>query len=497
MNHSSNGHGSGGGPSAPPKPELTQAQNSAPASDLWEAKVVFQSNEGLQLQGVPLRIQRHAIVFELYNPLATLHVSEALSHFKISLPQTAGYAGRAVIRSVMDAGTRTIVEATLDEHSWLEVAPLTHGIRAEKVQAEFRGLLQNWQKFYRVTREYKEVICDLHSFMTDLRSWLDQVEMQIRCLPAGDRPKAEMDAALGLRDSVLASMNGLFDRFESVSSQIEDEALPAHRAFGQRLLHPFMLMSPFLRRTYTKPLGYAGDYEMMNMIVRNQMEGDSLFGKFANAFLLAQAAPQAVRNRVNFLHAKIVEETGRVARQGRPARISSIACGPAWEAVNFLAHHPLAGHSHFQLLDFDPQTLQYVTHSIHEARKQGGSHATISVVKNSVQNLLRGGNRAVPDESRFDLIYCSGLYDYLSDHVCRSLNNYFYQLLRPGGLLVVGNFAPNTPHQNIMEHFAEWFLIYRDSAQLTALAPEAAPLESCVVRAEPTGSNIFLEVRKP
>jgi hypothetical protein len=62
---------------------------------------------------------------------------------------------------------------------------------------------------------------------------------------------------------------------------------------------------------------------------------------------------------------------------------------------------------------------------------------------------------------------------------------------------VVGNFAPNTPHQNIMEHFAEWFLIYRDSAQLTALAPEAAPLESCVVRAEPTGSNIFLEVRKP
>ena len=257
-----------------------------------------------------------------------------------------------------------------------------------------------------------------------------------------------------------------------------------------------MLSSPFLRRTYTKPLGYAGDYQMMNMIVRNQMEGDSLFGKFANAYLLAQAAPQAVRNRVDFLRGKIIEETSRVARLARTAKISSIACGPAWEVVNFLADHPLANHAQFQLLDFDADTLQYVTNKTNEVKRKNNCNATVKTVKNSVQNLLRANGRAVAEESKFDLIYCSGLYDYLSDHVCRALNNYLYSLLRPGGLLVVGNFSPNTPHRNIMEHFAEWFLIYRDSTQLATLAPEQAAKENCFVRAEPTGSNIFLEVRK-
>jgi extracellular factor (EF) 3-hydroxypalmitic acid methyl ester biosynthesis protein len=498
MSHVLNGNGNGTRVLASqPTPELTQAQFGAPPSDVGETQVVFQTNDGITMRGVPLRITRHSLIFELYSPVVTPQFSEAFTNFKINLPAAAGYAGRAVIRSVMDADTRTICEATLDEHSWLLPGAGNGQANKDKVKCEFRDLLQNWQKSYRVNKEYKEVIVDLHSFMTDLRSWLERVELRIRALPPADQAKAEADTAHSLRDSILGSMNGLFDRFEATSNQIEKEFLPAHRAFGQRLLHPFMLSSPFLRRTYTKPLGYAGDYQMMNMIVRNQMEGDSFFGKFANAFLLAQAAPQAVRNRVDFLRGKIIEETGRLARLGRAAKISSIACGPAWEAVNFIADHPLADHARFQLLDFDAETLAYVTDKTAEAKRKNHSRSEIKTVKNSVQNLLRSGTRAVAEDAKFDLIYCSGLYDYLSDQVCRALNNHLYNLLRPDGLLVVGNFSPSTPHQNIMEHFAEWFLIYRDSAQLAALAPDGAAKENCFVRAEPTGANIFLEVRKP
>jgi hypothetical protein len=63
-------------------------------------------------------------------------------------------------------------------------------------------------------------------------------------------------------------------------------------------------------------------------------------------------------------------------------------------------------------------------------------------------------------------------------------------------LLVVGNFAPNMPVRNFIEHFLEWFLIYRDAKQLATLAPQQALPEDCRVIAEPTGTNIFLEVRK-
>ena len=86
---------------------------------------------------------------------------------------------------------------------------------------------------------------------------------------------------------------------------------------------------------------------------------------------------------------------------------------------------------------------------------------------------------------------------YLNDRVIKALNTYLYDRLRPGGLLVVGNFAPNMPVRNFIEHFLEWFLIYRNANQLAALAPQQASPADCRVAAEPTGTNIFLEVRKP
>jgi extracellular factor (EF) 3-hydroxypalmitic acid methyl ester biosynthesis protein len=174
-----------------------------------------------------------------------------------------------------------------------------------------------------------------------------------------------------------------------------------------------------------------------------------------------------------------------------------VACGPAWEAANFLNLHPLAARARFELLDFNEETLLHTTGKMADVRRGRPEIPPVKFVKNSVHNLLREHGRRAPLTPRFDLIYCSGLYDYLSDNVCRSLNAYLYALLRPGGLLVVGNFAPFTPIRGFQEHFVEWFLIYRDGAQLAALAPDEAPPENCQVVGEDTGTNLFLEVRKP
>jgi extracellular factor (EF) 3-hydroxypalmitic acid methyl ester biosynthesis protein len=270
-----------------------------------------------------------------------------------------------------------------------------------------------------------------------------------------------------------------------------------HRAYAQRQLHTFMLGSPFLYRTYAKPLGFAGDYEMINMIIRNRPAGGSLLARLIDGFLLDQAPPQAVRSRVGYLKDRIVETTARVTRSGRKASIYSLGCGPAREVEDFVSSHALADRAQFRLLDFNDETLQYVAQRVAHVSNAKFDKASVKLVKNSVQNLLKSGARSAADEPTFDLIYCSGLYDYLSDRVCRSLNNYLYDRLAPGGKLVIGNFAPWTPRQNVMEHLAEWFLIYRDTKRVSALAPERASPEDCKVWAEPTGSNIFLEATKP
>jgi extracellular factor (EF) 3-hydroxypalmitic acid methyl ester biosynthesis protein len=48
-----------------------------------------------------------------------------------------------------------------------------------------------------------------------------------------------------------------------------------------------------------------------------------------------------------------------------------------------------------------------------------------------------------------------------------------------------------------MEYLMEWHLICRTRHEMAALAPDLAPPECCSVLADPTGVNIFTEIRKP
>ena len=148
------------------------------------------------------------------------------------------------------------------------------------------------------------------------------------------------------------------------------------------------------------------------------------------------------------------------------------------------------------MLDFNEETLNHAKNKFINIKSESKRKTEISFLKQSVQNLLRNSEKSINGSKKYDLIYCSGLYDYLSDNVCKSLNSYLFRRLEPGGLLVVGNFAPNTPVKYFIEYFLEWFLIYRNKSQLLELAPEGANSEDCLLAAEPTTTNIFLEVRK-
>ena len=454
--------------------------------------VTCRNSQGSDLQGMLLKLDRHRVVFETYNPSIVLRTSEVLSDFSFSISETEAYSGTAVVATVLNTGAVTVCEATLSD-GWNEMDPFALPTLKERLPAGFDQFMRQWQKVYKLSPEYKVIIGNIQTFLIDLRLWLERLELGIRASPDADRIELELETARTLRPQVTATLAQLFQGFEAVCGAIDEGAAPAHRVFGQRQLHPHLLCAPFIYRTYAKPLGYAGDYEMMNMIVRNGYEGGSLYGKLVNAWLLDQDGPQAVRNRIGFLTNKLVEETGRVARSGKIASIFCVACGPAWEIVQFMAEQPLADHARFDLLDFNEETLQYATGKLNETKKKHARKTELKLIKNSVQNLLRGGAKGI---AKYDLVYCSGLYDYLNDRICRALNTYFYDLLLPGGLLVVGNFGPHLPVKHFIEHFLEWFLIYRDPKQLTAVAPEQARPENCAVIAEPTGSNLFFEARR-
>jgi extracellular factor (EF) 3-hydroxypalmitic acid methyl ester biosynthesis protein len=472
-------------------------QNSTANHEIKDAVVEGRTSDGIEIQAKLLRLTRYMAVVEICNPGVVLRISEVINDFKIGFHERNAYSGRAVVHDLVNAGLEMSCEVTLDENSWHDEALVAGLINKDKLRDEFKEFVNEWQKFYLVSAEYKVVIADLQTFLTDLRSWLEKVELKIQSAPAVDRVQLEQEVAHCLRDSAVPAINNLFERFEIMAENIEEDLQPAHRAFGKRQLHPLLLCAPFIHRTYTKPLGYAGDYEMMNMIIRNGYEGTSLFAKLVNAHILDQAPARAVRNRVAYLAGKIFEEASRVSRLGKVANIYSVACGPAREVEDFLSAHPLSEQTKFRLLDFNEETLRYTNNRLEQVKRKHHRKTPIKLIKNSVQNLLKGPGKRSPEDPGKDLIYCSGLYDYLSDRIIKMLNTYLYDQLLPGGILIVGNFATCNPIRNLMEHFLEWSLIYRDGKQLAALAPERAPTENCKIIAEATGTNIFLEVRKP
>ena len=485
--------GSAPGASAPPP----RPRAGSPLSARAEIQVVYKTAEGVSLRGTPLHLNRHAVVWELHSPGLAPRLSETLDQFKIIFQERTVYAGRAVISNVVEAGTKTVCDATLEEANWtgLDFSALP---AAGQMAKEFRDFLGEWQKLYKVSPAFKVILADMQMFLADLRLWLEQVELGLRAAPASRRPELEEAITGELAPAILPLLTNFFEKFENALRDVEPALLPGYQTLARRQLHPLLLCSPFLYRCFAKPLGYAGDYEMVNMMMRKPLEGASLYAKIINLWFVRQPPAEAHRNRIQRLVRYLEAAAGAAARRGRPAKILSVGCGPVHEVQQFMRENPLADHAHFTLLDFNEETLAYVQTIVAEAKQKYHRRTVFHLVKKSVQQIVKESARpGEPAGGSYDLVYCAGLFDYLSDTVCQRLMDIFYSWLAPGSRLVVTNVDEYNPRRLTMDHIMEWHLFYRRSAELLALKPAAAPAEECAVKADPTGVNIYFEAQNP
>ncbi|HEY0548047.1 MAG TPA: class I SAM-dependent methyltransferase, partial [Verrucomicrobiae bacterium] len=428
---------------------------------------------------------------------AVIQTSEVLREFKIELRDRTAYSGRAVVKNLVHTELKVVCAAALDEGWQLQFSP--EELQPGRMPALFKEHLRQWQKLYLIRPEYKVHIADMENFFAELRLWLDQVELGLRTAPVGKGRQFEDAMAQELSTSIQPSIDALFEKFEHLADALEPATRPVHRMYMQRRLHPLLLCAPFAHRTFTKPLGYAGDYEMVAMIARNSPEGGSLFAKIINLWFVRQAPAKAHRNRLRHLTQRLIEETLRAARPGRPTRIFSLACGPAVEILNFVREHELSNRAEFTLLDFNEETLQQVTAAFTEVKTKQSRRTPVHFIKRSIHNLLKESGRTAvrAGTEQYDFVYCAGLFDYLTDAVCQRLMTLLYDWLAPGGLLLATNVEPSNPMRHGMEHLLDWHLIYRKGSQLQKLRPTQVAPEDFVVRADMTGVNLFMEARKP
>jgi extracellular factor (EF) 3-hydroxypalmitic acid methyl ester biosynthesis protein len=233
---------------------------------------------------------------------------------------------------------------------------------------------------------------------------------------------------------------------------------------------------------------------MVNMMLREPHEGSTAFAKLLNYTLLNTEPVVAHRNRIDFLVEKLRSECVRRAAHGK-TRVFNLACGPAVEVQRFMREFPECDLAEIDLLDFNAETLEYTRECIDQAREAGGRKTVCRYFQRSVHQLMRAATQGGLDEfTGYDFVYCAGLFDYLSQRVCKRMVELFCTMAKPGGVVIVTNVATSNPRRAWMEYVMEWNLIYRDEKDMMDLVPENLKPKNVRVGADATGVNLFLEI---
>ncbi|WP_375754577.1 class I SAM-dependent methyltransferase [Corallococcus exercitus] len=224
-------------------------------------------------------------------------------------------------------------------------------------------------------------------------------------------------------------------------------------------MRPFLHQCPFTRHAFERPRGYAGDAALIDYLYMDHAADELHAGREIYRYMHGQPSARSVRERRELL-ARMMDETAERRPDGR---VLSVACGHLREAESSraVAQRRLEALIAF---DQDPVSLAEISR-LHP----GG---IVQPVCGSVRSLLAG--KAVFKD--LDFAYSAGLYDYLSDSVAARLTALLFRMLRPGGRLLVANFAVHPPETGYMEAFMDWWLTYRDEDGMRGLLSET-PLE--------------------
>ena len=450
--------------------------------------IVFENSQGVRARGNLVKVSRSTLIFEVYNPYSVVQLSEVLHHVEIRSDDRVIYRGRAVASGLVNTGLMLIVSASLID-PWSELVGLVGD--PETVRFQVSEFVTEWQNNQGIRPGYQLSVSRLRSFLSTLNRWLEHLDFD-DSRQAISTSTAD-DLFPNLVEPLIPTLLELFQEFEVQAALVVESDRMVHMRYAQDDLHPLLMRAPFVHRAYHKPLGYAGDYEMVNMMLRETREGPTTYAQIINTLYLRTGPAEAHRNRIDILVDWIANRIRLIRERNsrRRPRVLSVGCGPAIEVQRLIQREPLVADCDITLVDFSEETLAYTRQEMDQATAASGMNPNIVYLHQSVHGLLRQAAKPTETETShgYDIIYCAGLFDYLSDRVCSRLLTLFEKWCRAEGQVMVTNVHPSNPARHWMEHLLEWYLIYRDESGMQKLGRRFANPE---VFADKTGVNVFL-----
>lgn len=362
---------------------------------------------------------------------------------------------------------------------------------AERDQAWQEGL-QRKPRLFRdpLPSPYRQAVLELGGFCQFYKNLLGRREQQHR----GDARQIAQEAFPAMQRGWQELSANAGDR--AVEFLDDPETLREARLVSEALVTPYLVEAPVLRRAFEKPLGYPGDYVVMQHYFDNDFEGANSFGMVFNKITNEHPLSAGVRTRADWIAQLIRDRAERVNGSG-PLRVLSLGSGIGAEVG--LVHSGAHGSDlpvQWTLIDQEDRALARAYHNARKVSDAGAASPQVSCVNVSFAQIFSGD--VAPDTwGNQDVIFSMGLFDYLRQPGASMLIAGLYSMLRDGGVVVIGNAARPNSHFWEPELALRWSLLYRDEEEMEALAAPLPSVAKVNVEVEPMGAYYILSCQKP
>ncbi len=293
-------------------------------------------------------------------------------------------------------------------------------------------------------------------------------------------PESEWEKVLKATEEVL--LEG--DKLEGILND-EDTIREVKRLFREAGLS-WGGKSKIVAHAFLKPSGHSGDYGLVEIIYDNTTISEG-FGYCADKTFLEDQYARAVRSRKDKMK-EILCEFLKNCRS--PADILSIACGSSREVREMFSENGFDGSKEikFTLVDRDQEALNFSEKKL----KDSPDYVTYEYMNHNVFDYVDQPEEYYKIIGKKDLIYTTGLADYLREGTFKKLISFAYNLLKPGGKLVIAHkdskrYKPLTP-----DWFCDWRFHLRDKTELIDIVNASGIKDfSLKIEREPVTNIIF------
>jgi extracellular factor (EF) 3-hydroxypalmitic acid methyl ester biosynthesis protein len=439
-------------------------------------------------------VSQNGIAFEWPRNVG-VEIGTILDEIIVRFDDHEAYRGQARVSSVRRDDKKTLVGASLTD-TLMNIEDVLN-LRDVKAwtgeQAQGLGLGGAPWRVHGQER-FKAATAELRLFLEDAQARFTELEASLPWhVASGDHESPARDALIErVRLEFAADVIKASNEIDAALRSAQRNERDALREYSQRHLHALLMQSPWMHRARHKPLGYPGDYEVMNGLYGRHFSGATLFAKALNLSFVSTPAAEAVRTRKDLLKQQLSELLD-AAQPNKPIRILSIAAGPAQEVFELLQEREeISSPVEIVLFDQDKRALSFSYGRLKRAAlSRWPGLVKLVHLHDSIKHLLRGAS-VFSDQGAFDAVFAAGLFDYLQLLTAVTLCRNLYSLLAPGGCLYVGNMVPSNPSRWFMELHLDWYLVYRERSELLELARMAAPDAKLQLLEEPTGVNPFV-----